>query len=131
MTRFKELRRIEKALDARDIDELSWAAGYADSRIRIAPNHKQKSYWQNLRRRVSEAIEGVLSERYTQHLGSDVPNNGMYLELRDEAGEIVASVFRSDSSGAFEVSKGSDTPKGVFDAFVKRAKEALARRSGA
>jgi hypothetical protein len=36
MTRFKELRRIENAIDHRKEDELRWALGYCAMRIILA-----------------------------------------------------------------------------------------------
>ena len=39
MTRFKELRRIEAAIEHRNQAELRWAADYCRMRIRIAPRN--------------------------------------------------------------------------------------------
>lgn len=68
---------------------------------------------------------------YRDVLGSDVPNDGMYLELRDSSDSVVACVFRSDATGLFEVHVGpAVAPLVVIDAFVERAKKRLLERTG-
>lgn len=64
-------------------------------------------------------------------LGSDVPSDGTYLELRDRSDHVVASVFRSDATGELEVQFGpAEAPSRVLEAFVERAKKRLAERTG-
>jgi hypothetical protein len=67
---------------------------------------------------------------YRERLGSDVPNDGMYLELVDPMDRVVAVVFRSDATGEFEIDVDSEgTPPEVIDRFVQRAKQTLSDRS--
>jgi hypothetical protein len=67
---------------------------------------------------------------YRDVLGSDVPNDGMYLELRDGSDSVAACVFRSDATGVFEVHIGpAVAPPAVIDAFVERAKKHLLDRA--
>jgi hypothetical protein len=67
---------------------------------------------------------------YRDVLGSDVINDGMYVELRDSSGVVVATVFRSDVTGQYEVHfDPADAPREVIDHFVQRAKETLASRA--
>jgi len=67
---------------------------------------------------------------YREVLGSDVPSDGMYLELRNSADEVVACVFRSDATGTFTVHLGpSAAPEQVVDEFVLRAKASLTQRA--
>jgi hypothetical protein len=68
---------------------------------------------------------------YRDVLGSDVPNDGMYLELRDGSDGVAACVFRSDATGEFEVHVGpAVAPPGVIEAFVERATKQLLARTG-
>ncbi len=70
------------------------------------------------------------NNKYREVLGSDVVNDGMYLELRNDEENVVAIVFRSDGSGEFEVHVGSiAAPPEVIDEFVKRAKSYLEERA--
>lgn len=55
MTRFKEGRRIERALLTRDASELQWALSYAESRLRIAPSERERQSWKQLIRRITAA----------------------------------------------------------------------------
>jgi hypothetical protein len=67
---------------------------------------------------------------YRDVLGSDVINDGMYVELRDTNDAVVATVFRSDMTGQYEVHfDPAYAPREVIDRFVQRAKEALASRA--
>lgn len=55
MTRFKELRRIEEAVEHRNPAELEWAADYCRMRVRIAPTKRAAEHWRRLERRVLAA----------------------------------------------------------------------------
>lgn len=67
---------------------------------------------------------------YREVLGSDVINDGMYIELHDASEQVVACVFRSDSTGEFEVHIGyADAPEDVVSSFVQRAKDQLNARA--
>jgi hypothetical protein len=66
------------------------------------------------------------SRGYHDVLGSDVPNDGMYLELHDPSDNVVACVFRFDKSGQFEIHLGpASASPDVIDAFIERAKKRL------
>ena len=59
MTRFKELRRIEAAIEHKTQTELQWAADYCRMRIRIAPTKRAAEHWRKLERRVISASREV------------------------------------------------------------------------
>lgn len=70
------------------------------------------------------------AQAYRDVLGSDVLNDGMYIELRNSKEQVVACVFRSDATGIFEVHLGpSQAPSSIVDTFVQRAKRALDDRA--
>ena len=56
MTRFKELKRIERAIRENDAEQLTWALSYCRSRLSIAPTKSQRKYWTAL---IAE-VEAVL-----------------------------------------------------------------------
>ena len=57
MTRFKELRRIERAISNGDIVDLHWALLYCRSRLKIAPNKSTAKYWSDVSAKVQEALD--------------------------------------------------------------------------
>jgi hypothetical protein len=63
MTRFKELRRIEEAIQHRNEAELAWALGYCQMRCKVAraahTMRKQDKYWSQMERKVRAAMENV------------------------------------------------------------------------
>jgi hypothetical protein len=59
MTRFKELTRIETAIEHENKPELQWALGYAQTRAQISPNPRQKKYWQNMERKLESALQDI------------------------------------------------------------------------
>lgn len=58
MSRFKELRRIEAAIDHRDRRELEWAAAYCAMRLKIATRKSHGKHW----RRLLQKVTAMLSE---------------------------------------------------------------------
>jgi len=69
---------------------------------------------------------------YKEVLGSDVPNNGMYLELQDPSGKSITTVFRSDDTGKFEVHiDNKSAPQDLIESFVSSAKVKLQKRGNA
>jgi hypothetical protein len=56
MTRFKELRRIQAAIEHRNKAELQWALRYCEARKRYAKTHS--SHWY----RIEKEIRVVLAE---------------------------------------------------------------------
>jgi hypothetical protein len=61
MTRFKELARIERAIENGDSVDLRWAEAYARSRVRIAVNKRHRKYWSSLLRTIEAAISSSAS----------------------------------------------------------------------
>jgi hypothetical protein len=56
-TRFKELKRIEAAIEHRDGAELQWALGYCKMRLGIVPRKDHQKYWHKTEARVRRALE--------------------------------------------------------------------------
>jgi hypothetical protein len=52
MTRFKELRRVERAIEHRDATELKWAQAYCEHRIGSTTLKRGQDKWRRLLRRV-------------------------------------------------------------------------------
>jgi len=65
MTRLKERRRIDHALEHRSERELRWALGYCTMRLSIATRKDHIKHWQKLRRHIEAALEpeALLSRR--------------------------------------------------------------------
>jgi len=61
MTRFKELRRIQEAIEHKDQTELQWALGYCQMRCKAArvvySLREQEKYWRQMEQKVRAAIE--------------------------------------------------------------------------
>jgi hypothetical protein len=66
MTRFKELRRIESAIEHENGAELQWALAYCQMRIKVAAKvytmRKQEKYWRQIEGKVRSALEGQKSQ---------------------------------------------------------------------
>jgi hypothetical protein len=56
MTRFKELRRIERAIEHRDTNDLRWAQAYCEVRIRLTEVKRAQGYWRRLLKQITEAL---------------------------------------------------------------------------
>jgi hypothetical protein len=67
VTRFKELRRIEAAIEHKNNSELQWALAYCETRIKLAAKvytmRKQDKYWRHIERKVRAALESAASNR--------------------------------------------------------------------
>jgi hypothetical protein len=57
MTRFKELARIEAAIEKRNETDLQWALGYCKMRLSIAARKEQKKHWKQIEEKVIHALE--------------------------------------------------------------------------
>jgi hypothetical protein len=61
MTRFKELRRIQDAIEHKNDAELRWALEYCTMRLKLAATihtmRKQEKYWRQMESKVRSAIE--------------------------------------------------------------------------
>jgi hypothetical protein len=55
MTRFKELRRIERAIEHQDVSELQWAQSYCEDRIRWTTLKRGQDKWRRLLKRIAMA----------------------------------------------------------------------------
>jgi hypothetical protein len=56
VTRFKELKRIENALQYRDQADLRWALGYCKMRMEIAPRKEHRKHWSKIEQKVHQAL---------------------------------------------------------------------------
>jgi len=61
MTRFKELRRIEHAIEHKNEAELLWALDYCTMRRKVAmmvhTMRRQEKYWRQMESKVRSALE--------------------------------------------------------------------------
>jgi hypothetical protein len=58
MTRFKELQRIEAAIEHRNKGELHWALDYCRTRLQLALRKEHTKYWHGIEKKVREALGG-------------------------------------------------------------------------
>jgi hypothetical protein len=56
MTRFKELRRIEAAIKNKDHNELLWALGYCEMRMKTSTMKHHTKHWQKWTDEVKDAM---------------------------------------------------------------------------
>ena len=61
MTRFKELKRIDRAVAGRDLSELRWARAYCDMRLKIATRQDHAKHWRNLKRTIEAKLGAIKS----------------------------------------------------------------------
>lgn len=59
MTRFKELRRIQAALEDTNESELRWAQSYCRMRVSIAARKEHTTYWRGMERKVADALRAL------------------------------------------------------------------------
>jgi hypothetical protein len=57
MTRFKELQRINAAIENRNEPELRWAEGYCRMRLQIATNRKHTQSWRDIEKKIQSALQ--------------------------------------------------------------------------
>ncbi len=57
MTRFKELERIEAAIEHNNKADLHGALDYCKMRLSIAPRKDHQKYWSKIEKRVRQALE--------------------------------------------------------------------------
>jgi hypothetical protein len=62
MTRFRELKRIESAIEHKNEAELQWALGYCKMRLQVATMKHHEAYW----RRIEKSVKTVLAEMRSQ-----------------------------------------------------------------
>jgi len=67
-----------------------------------------------------------MAHRYSMQVASDVTRDGLGVELLNEAGDVVAEVFRSDRDRSVVVNTFSyDVPLEAIESLIARAKERL------
>lgn len=59
MTRYKELRRLERSIENSDRSELEWAAGWCRSRLPFAKLKQQQKHWRALLQKVEAKIAEI------------------------------------------------------------------------
>jgi hypothetical protein len=69
MTRFKELERIEAALESGVHAELEWALRYCEARIAVSPSSRHEKAWQQRRAKVRSR----LGARAASSTRADIP----------------------------------------------------------
>jgi hypothetical protein len=57
MTRFKELRRIQRAMRNGDTVDLRWALLYCRGRLKISTDKRSAKHWSELSAKVQEALD--------------------------------------------------------------------------
>jgi hypothetical protein len=57
MTRFKELRRIERAIEHKHHADLMWALDYCEMRLRLVTSKQGASYWRKIAKRIRTALD--------------------------------------------------------------------------
>jgi hypothetical protein len=57
MSRFKELRRFEAAIDHKNKQELEWAKGYCAMRLSSATRKDHQEHWRHLEEKVNQALQ--------------------------------------------------------------------------
>lgn len=63
MTRFKELARIQAAINHKNEPELRWAVEYCQMRVRIATRKDHAKYWSGIERDVTDALRSLAAPR--------------------------------------------------------------------
>jgi len=56
MTRFKELQRIETAIEHKNQTDLQWALDYCMMRLKVAQRKEHTKYWRGIESKVLKAI---------------------------------------------------------------------------
>ena len=56
MTRFKELERIESAIEHKNEAELRWALGYCKMRLQISTMKHHEANWRRIEKKVKTAL---------------------------------------------------------------------------
>ena len=57
MTRYKELRRLERAIQYKHEEDLKRASGWCERRLSMAIMKHHQKHWRKLKKRVYAAIE--------------------------------------------------------------------------
>jgi hypothetical protein len=62
MTRFKELRRIERAIENLDATDLEWSAQYCRLRLSFIRTKQGGALWRRLAKQVEDALKQIKSK---------------------------------------------------------------------
>jgi hypothetical protein len=62
MTRFAELRRIEKAIELKNERDLCWAIDYCETRLEHATLREHEKHWRGLLDKARAALDDVRRE---------------------------------------------------------------------
>ena len=57
MTRFKELQRINAAIENRNESELRWAEAYCKMRLQIAIKREHTKSWRDTQKKIQSALQ--------------------------------------------------------------------------
>jgi len=57
VSRFKEQRRIDQAIEHKNSSELEWALGYAEKRLDISSMKHHDKHWLKIKKKITQAIE--------------------------------------------------------------------------
>jgi len=57
MTRFNELRRIQRAIEHKDKADLRWALKYCAMRLRLATRKHHTSHWRKIAKQVRAGLD--------------------------------------------------------------------------
>ena len=59
MSRFKEQRRIEQAIEHKNFSELEWALDYAEMRLNNSQMKHHEKHWSKIKKSISQAMEEI------------------------------------------------------------------------
>ena len=62
MTRFKELQRIEAAIEQRNEAELRWALGYCQIRLGILTMKQHEEHWRRIEKEFRAALAAIAED---------------------------------------------------------------------
>jgi len=62
MTRFQELRRIERAIENLDRPDLEWSAQYCRLRLSLTRTKQGAAWWRHVAKQVEDALKQIESK---------------------------------------------------------------------
>lgn len=65
MTRFKELERIESAIEHKNENELQRALGYCKMRLQIATVNHHEAHWRRIEKKVKAALAEMRPQEHS------------------------------------------------------------------
>jgi hypothetical protein len=82
MTRFKELSRIEAAIENKDEPELKWALSYCKMRISVAFNKRHVQAWRSREQAIEKAVQEFNEDSNWARLPDTVPNADYHRDIQ-------------------------------------------------